>query len=269
MRGSCPARPADLHVHSTRVELDRRTRVVKVRLRIRAGVARDRQHRSEAPRPAVDRHVVRRGDKHATAEVRLVGQLAQRGGKPRLRRREREIDDVVALAHRPAQAGHERLAAPGEVRAEDAYARQLARRRERAHDPGARRSVPGDVADLVGLDAETLIPAARRRPRARAGRREPDGRRRRQSRRSRRAPRRRDRRRMPTRGPASEASRTAASPERPASSHHAGSSSKITSRAPRPGAACPARGRTPLPPFGRITRGDCSLAPGLTLGAGL
>ena len=66
--------------------------------RVVALVAPDRDHRREAPRVALDRHVVRRGDEHRAAEVGAVGELVEQLRELALRRREAEVDDVEAAA---------------------------------------------------------------------------------------------------------------------------------------------------------------------------
>ena len=82
----------------------------------------DRDHRREAPRIALDRHVVRRGDEHRAAEVGGVGELVQELGELALRRREAEVDDVEALLDRVAEAAEDQVGAAGVALAEHADA---------------------------------------------------------------------------------------------------------------------------------------------------
>ncbi len=112
----------------------------------------DRDHRREAPRIALDRHVVRRGDEHRAAEVGGVGELVQELGELALRRREAEVDDLEALLDRVAETAEDQVGAAGVALAEHADAVDPAGRRERADDPRAGGAVPADVADRVGLD---------------------------------------------------------------------------------------------------------------------
>src|SRR4051812_28546924 len=74
------ARPRDLDVHAAGEELDRRARVVEERQRVALLVAADREDGREAPRIALDRQVMRRGDEHGTAGVRAVCPGVQDGG---------------------------------------------------------------------------------------------------------------------------------------------------------------------------------------------
>ena len=144
------ARPGELDVDAAREELDRRVRVVVEALRVGLGVAADGDDRREAPRVALDRHVVRRRDEDRPVEVGLVGELVQHLGELALRRREAHVDDVEALLHGPAQAAEQDRPGAGVAGAEHADAVDLAVRRERADDARARGAVTGDVTQLVG-----------------------------------------------------------------------------------------------------------------------
>src|SRR5262249_56036778 len=121
-------------------------------------VGAGRDDRREAPRIALHRHVVRRGDEHRAAEVRAVGELVEEAGELFLRRREAHVDDVEALADRPAQALEQDGAAALEPGAKHADAEEPAVRCERADDSGAGRAVAAEIAPRLVLD-DDLAPA--------------------------------------------------------------------------------------------------------------
>ncbi len=152
-----PPIQATLDVDPAGEELDRRGGVAVVGERIVQVVACDRDHRREPPRVARDRHVVRRGDDDAAAEVRRVGQLVQRLDEPVLGGGEAHVDDVVALRDRPPQPLDEHRAAADEALAEHAHADELAVGRDLADDAGARGAVPAQVAQRVGLDQHLVV----------------------------------------------------------------------------------------------------------------
>ena len=141
----------------------------------------DRDDRREAPRIALDRHVVRRGDEHRAAEVGGVGELVEELGELALRRREAEVDDLEALLDRVAEAAEDQVGAAGVALAEHADAVDPAGRRQRADDSGAGGAVPADVADRRRARSSSPRRRASRRPRSRA-RRRAGGRRRRRCR---------------------------------------------------------------------------------------
>ena len=130
-------------------------------------MAADGDHRREAPREALDGHVVRGGDEHRAAEVGRVGELVEELRELLLRRREAHVDDVVALLDRPAQTGERgSCPLPRVAGAEHADAVELALGSDRADDPGARGAVPADVALGVVVDDRLAVLAERdRRPR--------------------------------------------------------------------------------------------------------
>ena len=113
--------------------------------------------RGEPPRVALDRQVVGGGDEDGAPEVRAVGELVQKAGELLLRRREAHVDHVEPLLDRPAQAGEQDRAAARVAGAEHADADQAAPRRNRAHDSGAGRAVPAEVALLVLLDDRLVV----------------------------------------------------------------------------------------------------------------
>src|SRR5262249_43468361 len=98
------ADPGDLDVDAAREELNRRRRLVEEGERVVLLVATDRDDGREAPRVALDRHVVRRSDKDGAAKVRAVGELVEEPRELLLRRREAHVDDVETLSDRPTQA---------------------------------------------------------------------------------------------------------------------------------------------------------------------
>src|SRR5262249_55399525 len=151
------SRPGDLDVDPASEELDRRIWVVEEGQRVRLLVAADGDDRGEAPRIALDWHVVRRRDEHRAPEVGAVRGLVEDPGDLALRRRKAHVHDVEALLDGPAQAGQEDVSAAREARAEHADARQLAVRCERADDPGARRSVSAEVAFGVWSDDRLVV----------------------------------------------------------------------------------------------------------------
>ena len=130
------AEPRHLDVHAAAEELDRRARVVEEVERVGLLVASDGDDRGEAPRVALDRHVVRRRDEHGALEVRAVGELVEDARERLLRRREAHVDDVEALLDRVAQPAEEHGAAAGEARPEHAHAR------DRSHSGASRRTMP-------------------------------------------------------------------------------------------------------------------------------
>src|SRR4051812_34180385 len=153
--------PRDLDPDAAREELDRRGGGVKERQRGGPLVAADPDHGGETPGGALDGHVVRRGDEHRALEVRGVSELVQQSRELALRGREAHVDHVEALLHRPAQAAEEHRAAALEPGAEHAGAVQLALRRNRPNDPGARGAVATEVALGVRLDLGlVLVPDA-------------------------------------------------------------------------------------------------------------
>src|SRR5438132_4414719 len=158
------AEPRDVDLEPAREELDGRRRVVVVRQRVVLLVASDGDHRGEAPREALDRHVVRGRDEHRASKIRRVGQLVQRLRELPLRRREAHVDHVEALLDGPLEAREQDRAAAGEPGAEHADARQLAVGRERADDPGAGGAVAAQVSLRVRLHAD-LVTVAPDRPR--------------------------------------------------------------------------------------------------------
>ena len=151
MRGA--ARPGDLDVDAAGEELDRRIGVVVEGRRVGLLVAADGDDRGEAPRVALDRHVVGRRDEHRALEVRAVGELVEDPRELALRRREAHVDDVEALLDRPAQPGQEDAAAPGEAGAR-ARGRSSSSQSgaSDADDPRAGRPVAAEVALGVVLD---------------------------------------------------------------------------------------------------------------------
>ena len=76
-RERAAAEPRHLDVHAAAEELDRRARVVEEVERVGLLVAPDGDDGGEAPRVALDRHVVRRGDEDRALEVRAVGELVE------------------------------------------------------------------------------------------------------------------------------------------------------------------------------------------------
>ena len=134
-----PPEPRHLDVHAAAEELDRRARVVEEGERVGLLVAPDGDDGREAPRVALDRHVVRRRDEHRASEVRAVGELVEDARERLLRRREAHVDHVEALLDRVAEAAEEDCAAAREARAEDADARD---RRLRARAGARCRRTP-------------------------------------------------------------------------------------------------------------------------------
>ena len=144
--------PCHLDVDAAGEELNRRVGVVVEGQRIGLFVAPDGDHRREAPRIALDRHVVGGGDEHVAVEVRRVRELVEDARELALRRREAHVDDVEALLHGPPKPGEEHAAAAGEPGSEHANAHELAVRRKRTDDPRAGRPVAAEVALEVVRD---------------------------------------------------------------------------------------------------------------------
>src|SRR5712692_1619489 len=152
---SATAVPGDLDVDAPSEELDRGGGVVVVLVRVFLLVAPDRDDAREAPRIALDGHVVSGGDEHRATEVCGVRELVQEGRELLLGRREAHVDDVVALLDRPAQALQEDGAAACVPGPEDPYAHELAAGGQRANHPGARGPVPTEVPrGVVVLDQD-------------------------------------------------------------------------------------------------------------------
>src|SRR3954454_23304319 len=82
------AHPRELDVDAACEELDGRVRVVVEAARVGLRMAADQDDRREAPRIALDGHVVRRCDEDRAVEVGLVGELVEYPGELPLRRRE-------------------------------------------------------------------------------------------------------------------------------------------------------------------------------------
>ena len=146
--------PGDVEIDPTCEELDRRRRVVEELERVGALMAPDRDHGGESPRVALDGQVVRGGDQHRLAEIRLVGDLVQRLGELLLRRREAHVDHVESLLDRPPETSEERRPTAREPGAQDTHADQAAFRGESANDPGAGGPVAAEVSLLILLDDE-------------------------------------------------------------------------------------------------------------------
>src|SRR4029079_17820158 len=159
------AEPRDLDPDAAGEELDRRRRVVEEGHRVGLLVAPHGDDRREAPRVALDRHVVRRRDEDGVVEVRAVGELVQQLRELALRRREAHVDHVEALLDGPAQAGQQHRAAALEAGPEHARAEEAALRRELPDDPGAGGAVAAEVALAILLDLELAVlePVARDR----------------------------------------------------------------------------------------------------------
>ena len=92
---------------------------------------------------------VRRKYAVSASSCRMPGELALGG-------REAHVDHVEALLDGPAETAEQRGPAAREAGAEHADARDLAARRERANDPGARRSVAAEVALFVLRDLDLV-----------------------------------------------------------------------------------------------------------------
>ena len=157
--------PGDVDVEAPREELDRRVRVGVEGEGIVELVAADRDDAREAPREALDRHVVRRGDEHVPLEVRGVGERVKLVDVLLLRRRQAHVDDVEALGDRPLEPGDHHRSAARIAGSQDADADELALRSERSDDPGACGPVAAEVAGVVVGDRD-LVAVARDRDRA-------------------------------------------------------------------------------------------------------
>ena len=153
--------PRDVEVEAAPEELDRRRGVVVEGQRVGLLVAPDGDDAREAPREALHGHVVSRGDEEDALEVGAVGELVEPLHVLRPRRREAHVHDLELLLDRPRQAAQHGLAAALVAGAEDADARQLDVGGERAHDPGAGRSVPAEVALAVVDDLQLAVLVAK------------------------------------------------------------------------------------------------------------
>ena len=119
--------PREVEVEPAPEELDRRRRVVVEGQRVGLLVAADRDDAREAPREALHRHVVGRGDEEDALEVGAVGELVQPLDVLRARRREAHVHDREPLLDRPRQA-----------RAAGSRRRPCSRRRARARSSARR-----------------------------------------------------------------------------------------------------------------------------------
>ena len=126
-------------------------------MRVGLVVAADADHAREPPRERLDRHVVRGGDDQRALEEALVGELVETGTPLAVRRREAQVDHVVALGERVAQPLEQDRAVPGEAGAEDTHAVQLAVGRELADHARTRVAVAAQVALVVRLDVQLAV----------------------------------------------------------------------------------------------------------------